>query len=374
MKPVPSPSLRVPTGALASLLLALAGGGLLLSGCGGEESGPSSAAVEAGVVPQSPGTRVEVVRLENTTAQLDLRLPGEITGSRDATLASPSGGFVEGVFVKRGDFVREGDVIARINGSVFYAQKEQAEAQFALAASELERLEGLGDLGTPAQLQAARTQVEVARANVRMARVNATRASIRAPFSGTVTQINLEKGEVLNPTAPVARVVQLDPVHVTVSVSDRDVGVLHEGMPVQISVDAVAGLFEGSIRAIDRAADLETRTFLAEITVSNGEGRLLPGMIATAAVQAEVSEGSIVLPQDWLVTSRQGVGVFLDEDGTARWRPVEAGTVVHDQVVIRSGLAEGDRVVTVGHRRLADGDPLLISREGVCCENGRAVY
>ena len=346
----------------------------LLSACGGGDTPAASQAVEAGVVPQSPGTRVEVARLENNAASLELRLPGEITGSRDATLASQSGGFVEGVYVKRGDFVREGDVIARINASVMYAQKEQADAQFALAASELERVEALGDLATPAQLQATRTQVEVARANVRMARVNATRASIRAPFDGTVTQLNLERGEVLSPTAPVARVVQLDPVHVTVSVSDRDVGVMHEGMPVLISVDAVAGIFEGQVSSIDRAADLNTRTFLAEIAVTNADGRLLPGMIASASIEARVGEDSIVLPQDWLVTSRAGVGVFLDEDGSATWRPVEAGTVVHDQVVIRSGLAEGDRVVTVGHRVLADGDPLLISREGVCCENGRAVF
>jgi membrane fusion protein (multidrug efflux system) len=347
---------------------------LPLLACSGGSEGPSTANVTAGVVPQSPGTRVEVVRLESSEARLQIRLPGEITGSRDATLASQAGGFVEGVYVKRGDYVREGDVIARVNASVYSAQKDQADAQYALAASELQRVEALGDLASPAQLQAVRTQVEVARANVRLARVNANRASIRAPFSGTVTQIDLEKGEVLNPTAPVARVVQLDPVKVTVSVTDRDVGVLHEGMDVKISVDAVAGIFDGRISSIDRAADLNTRTFLAEITVTNGEGRLLPGMIATAAIEANVGEGSVVLPQDWLVTSRDGLGVFLDEDGTARWRPVEAGTVVHDQVVVRSGLSAGDRVVSVGHRDLADGDPLLISREGVCCQNGRAVF
>ena len=342
--------------------------------CSGGEATPASASVAAGDVPQSPGTRVEVVRLENTDAQLDLRLPGEITGSRDATLASAAGGFVEGVYVKRGEYIQKGTVIARINSSVFAAQLEQAEAQLSLVTSELERVEALGDLATASQLQAARTQMEVARANARLAEVSASRSAIRAPFDGTVTQIDLEVGEVLGPTAPVARLVKLDPVHVTVSVNDRDVGVLHEDMSVKISVDAVAGMFNGRVTSIDRAADLNTRTFLAEIAVENAQGRLLPGMIATAAIQAEVSAGSIVLPQDWLVTSRNGLGVFLDDEGTARWRPVVAGTVVHDQVVVQSGLATGDRVVSIGHRDLADGDPLLISREGVCCTNGRAVF
>jgi len=355
---------------LALVLLAVP-----MAGCGGgDEAGATADAVEAGEVPQAPGTRVEVVRLEHTSAQLDLRIPGEITGSRDATLATAAGGFVEGVYVHRGESVREGQIIARVNSSVFHAQKEQADAQYALAASELQRVEALGDLATPAQLQAVRTQVEVARANVRMARVNSARATVRAPFDGTVTQIDLEVGEVLSPSMPVARVVQLNPVHVTVSVSDRDVGILHEGMPVKVSVDAVAGLFEGTMVAIDRAANLNTRTFLAEVAVDNSEGRLLPGMIATAAIGAELGEGSVVLPQDWLVTKMDGIGVFLDEDGRAAWRPVEAGTVVHDQVVINSGLEADDRLIMVGHRSLQDGDPLIVSREGVCCENGRPVF
>jgi len=355
----------------ASLVAAIS---LLVCACSGGGESASSAVISPGDVPQSPGTRVEVVRLENTNASLDLRLPGEISGSRDATLASAAGGFVEAVYVKRGEYISKGTVIARVNASVFNAQLEQAEAQLALVTSELKRVEALGDLATESQLQSTRTQLAIAQANTRLAEVNASRASIRAPFDGTVTQLRLEVGEVLNPTAPVARLVKLDPVHVTVSVNDRDVGVLHEDMPVKISVDAVAGLFDGRVESIDRAADLNTRTFLAEIEVTNAQGRLLPGMIATAAIQADVSEGSIVLPQDWLVTSRMGLGVFLDDEGTARWRPVVAGTVVHDQVVVQSGLAAGDRVVSVGHRDLADGDTLLISREGVCCTNGRAVF
>ncbi len=362
------------SGRPGTIQVAAVAGLLLGAACGSGEAPVSAKSVEAGVVPQSPGTRVEVVRIDKTTAVLDLRLPGEVTGSRDATLATPSGGYVEGVYVRRGETVREGDIIARINGAMFTAQLEQAEAQFALADSERKRVEAMGDLATPAQLQAVRTQVEVAKANVRMARVNASRANVRAPFAGTVTQLDLEVGEVLAPSMPVARIVQLNPVHVTVSVSDRDVGVLQEGMPVSVSVDAVAGQFEGKVYSIDRAADLNTRTFLAEIAVENGEGRLLPGMIASASIHAEIGAGSLILPQDWLVTRTDGIGVFLDQDRTAVWRPVQVGTVVHDQVVIQSGLSEGDRVVMVGHRSLTDGDSLILSREGSCCEHGRAVF
>ncbi len=117
-------------GALASVF-AFASSPLALTGCGGGAVATADAVV-AGEVPQAPGTRVEVVRLERTSARLDLRIPGEITGSRDATLATAAGGFVEGVYVRRGETVQKGQVIARVNSSVFQAQKEQADAQYAL--------------------------------------------------------------------------------------------------------------------------------------------------------------------------------------------------------------------------------------------------
>lgn len=362
-----------PRAALALLVGPVAALALSLTACGGPETA-DAAVVAPGEVPQSPGSRVEVVVLEQTSAKLDLRLPGEVVGSRDASLATQAGGYVESVHVRRGESVREGDVIARVNSSMYYAQLQQAEAQFALASSELERVEKLGDLASAAQVQAARTQVEVARANVRLARINSSRATVRAPFDGTVTQIDLEKGEVLSPSVPVARVVQLDPVHVSISVSDRDVGVLQQGMPVEVTVDAVAGVFKGNVVSIDRAASLDTRTFIAEVAVDNADGRLLPGMIANVSLSAELGDGAVVLPQDWLVTRMENVGVFLDRDGAAEWRTVDVGTVVHDQVLVNNGLAAGDRVIMVGHRSLADGDPLIISREGACCEDGRAVF
>lgn len=325
-------------------------------------------------VPQAAGTRVEVARIQKTRSQLAVSLPGEVTGSRDALLASPSGGYVEAILKREGDLVKKGQAVARINTALAVAQQEGLEAQLEQARLELERVQALGDLASEQQLLGAETQVKVLEANLKAARVNTARSVVSAPFTGVLSQLGVEEGEVASPGSPVARLVRLDPVHITVSVSDRDVGVLEPGMPAAVSVDALGGVFEGTLLRVDPAADLRTRTFLAEIEVANPEGRLKPGMIAMAALSAEAADDAIVLPQDWLVTSREGVGVFLASEGVARWSPVETGAVVHDQVVINDGVREGDAVVMVGHRLLVDGDRLVVSREGVCCTAGRAVF
>lgn len=349
---------------------------ILLAACG--EATADQAEVTAGPtvvdVPQAPGTRVEVARIQPTKASLEIRLPGEIAGSRDATLGAANGGYVESLKVKRGQMVRRGQSIASIDTRTHAAQRDQAKAQRDLAASELERLEAVKDLASASQLEGARTQLAVAAAGLELAETRLSRAYVTAPFSGVIGQVAIEAGEVVGPGSPVARLVQLDPIHVTVSVSDRDIGALRIGQRASVTTDAVATVFEGEVVAVDPAADLRTRTFMAEVAVPNPDGVLLPGMIAGVALSAELAGEGTVVPQDWIVTRLDGVGVFIVEDGVARWRAVQTGDVLHDQVSVTSGLDVGDLIVTTGHRTLADGDELIVSREGTCCTGGRVTY
>jgi membrane fusion protein, multidrug efflux system len=322
--------------------------------------------------------RVEVVAITPSAATLDIRLPGEVVGGRDATLAAAAGGFVEAVLVEEGAAVRKGQSLVRVNSSVAAAQLRQAEAQRTQAESDLRRVEAIGDMASAAQLDAARTALALAQAGEDLARIAVSRSVLSAPFDGTVAQVGVEVGEVAAPGAPALRLVQLDPISVTLSVGDREVGSLQAGMDVVASVEALAGTFPGTLQSVTPAADLRTRAFVAEASFPNPDHRLLPGMIASVSLARPVAEGAIVLPQDWLVTRLGAVGVFLvdERDGraVARWQEVRVGPVVGQQVVLEGGVGPGDRVVVNGHRDLADGDALLLARTGTCCTNGRAVF
>lgn len=344
-----------------------------LAGCGGAEA-QKQADTTALEVPQAPGTRVEVATLQASSARLDINLPGEIVGAQDAILGSPAGGYIERVYVQEGEKVSAGEGLIQVNTAIYAAQRKQAEAQLALAEAELARVEALGDLASQAQLDAVTTQKLIAEANADLARINHSRSVIRAPFSGVVSQMNASKGEIASPGAPLIRVVQLDPVHVRVAVSDRDVVSLTPGMTAAITTEATSDMFTGTLIHIDPAADLQTRSFTAEIAVDNSDRRLLPGMIASVSIGGELAEDMVVVPQDWLVTRLDGVGVFIEQDNAAVWKDITPGRVIHDQVVIQDGVSEGDRVVITGHRGLADGDQLIITREGVCCSHGRVQF
>lgn len=344
----------------------------MLAGCGASaETAPATVTRD---VPKADAVRVETARLSHGEARMSLNLPGEIEGSEDVVLASALGGQVERVEVKRGQPVKKGQVIVRVDSDVYSAQFAQAEAQAELAASELKRVVSLGNLASESQLAQAQAQAKVTAAQKAQSQAQLSRAVLRAPFDGIVAAINVDPGEFCSPGQPVARIVVLDPVKVDLSVSDRDMVALRAGMPAQVSAAGAASIFAGVISDIGPAADMKTRAFPVDVLVPNPDGELLPGMIAQVIVDVAVQEGAFLLPQDFLVTLGDTRGVFVVDGDVARWRALTLGAIVQDSVIVEGGLEGGEDIVITGHRELVDGDVVLIGRRGECCTHGRVVF
>lgn len=318
--------------------------------------------------------RVEIARLEPSEAKLEFTFPGEVKGGRDALLASALGGLVEAVLVRQGESVRAGQALVRVDTSIYSARRDQARADHDQAKSDLERTQAMGEATTRAALEGATTRLRIAESNLRLAEAQLARTILTAPFSGVVAQLDSEVGEVAAPGAPMLRLVQLSPVKVSLSVADRDINALRPGMEVRVSTDASPEVFSGKVRFVSPAANLRTRAFEAEVEVDNPDARLLPGMIARVKVQSSIAREALIVPQHVVVTRRDGVGVFVEEDGRAAWRSLKLGQVVGDQVVVSSGVERGERLVVTGHRELMEGDRLDLAREGVCCTRGRVVF
>ncbi len=324
--------------------------------------------------PAAEGIRVETAKLTETEAKLQITLPGEIEGHRDAILQATPGGLIESVHIKAGETVRRGQVLVRVDTATQAARLNQTEVELSSAERELRRARDLEDVIPRAELDAAETRWRAARAAIGSQQVSVARSVITAPFDGVVVRVDAEVGEVAGPGVPLVRVVQLDPAKVTVSLSDRDVVALQEGMQAHVKVNALPDLFVGTVKRVHRAADLATRAFTAEVEIPNGEQKLLPGMIASVTLQPQFEGKGLVVSQDWIVTGIEENGVFVNEKGVAKWRSVKLGPILRDRVLVTEGLKPGDELVITGHRELAEGDPLLVSRHGTCCTNGRVRF
>jgi RND family efflux transporter MFP subunit len=353
-------------------------GALLLSSGGCNEPQVDNGGAAGQLPKKAPKTRairVEVARVEPSIPTLELVRPGEVIGAREAQLASALGGFVESVPVKTGQRVRRGAVIARIDRATHQAQAELARVEVEAADRELKRLQKLGGAVASARVDQARTTYERAKAQLAIAQLRLSRAVVRAPFPGVIANLDAERGEVVAPGRTLVRLIQTNPVEVSVSVSDVDVALLSVGSQAAVSTVNQPTPILGKITRIEPAADVETRTFLVRVQLPNPDAALRPGMIARVEFSASQPSRKPLLPQDLLVT-RDGVnGVFVvDPQSRARWRPVTLGRIIRGQVIVSAGLRAGERIVVVGHRSLTDNDPLIIAREGRCCPRGRVTF
>lgn len=361
---------------LLALTLALP---LALSATGCGETKTASAGGAAGQSPKhappTTGRRVEVATVAATSATLRLVRPGEVEPAKESRVASAMGGYVESISVEVGDIVKKGALLAKVDSSLHGANKALVEVELDDAERELKRLESLGKSIPTSRVDAAKTRVLRAKAQLRVSRIQSARTVVKAPFAGTVADVGTEKGEVLAPGMLVARIVQMNPAVISVSTADRDVGSLQVGGEASVTAAGMPGSAKGTIRRIEPTANTKTRSFTVEVEVPNDEGRLRPGMIASVDFRRTVSQDTIVLPQYFLVTRLDDNGVFVvGADDVARWRPLKLGQVVRDQVVVEGGLKPGERVVVLGQRSLADGDALIVAREGKCCTEGRVIF
>ncbi|MEM6996569.1 MAG: efflux RND transporter periplasmic adaptor subunit, partial [Myxococcota bacterium] len=246
---------------LATVMLALA------MGCAAEAAPGEPEEGEAPTPPAAKSTWIEAATVEQSSATLQLMVPGEVEGSKEAILASAQGGFVEAANIEVGDTVAVGDPLFRIDSALYNARLAQVRAELRAAEREHKRAEKLGKIISGAERDSAKDRYDVARAAVKVAQLQAKRATIRAPFDGVIASVELEKGEVAGLGMPAARLLQLNPIKVTVSVPDRDVVGLKVGAEVEVHTDALAEPRTGRLSRINPAADIDTRAFFVEVEV-----------------------------------------------------------------------------------------------------------
>ncbi len=176
---------------------------------------------------------------------------------------------------------------------------------------------------------------------------------ITSPISGSVADVMVDVGSMVNPQTPVAKVVDYSVVEVEFNISETDLGCIKKKNSVAVTVDGLPDKeFHAKISEISPVIDPATRTIAITAGINNPEKLLLPGMTARVTVKLGEAMDVLVAPKD---AYRDGF-VFVVADSTAEKRRVEIGLMGDRFVEIKNGLAPGERVVTIGQERLAGGE------------------
>lgn len=266
------------------------------------------------------------------------------------------GARINRIYVKVGDRVRRGQLVAEMDPT----QYNQVKVQYETAKADYERIKTVAEVGgiSQQQLQQAETQYLVVKENLGNIAKNVRLVS---PIDGVVTQKLEEEGNLFTST-PILEIMQIDRLKVEVNISEQYFSLVQVGTAVNLSVDIFPGeTFEGKVSLIYPAIDAMTRTFTAEITIPNANNRLRPGMFARCVIN--MGDKDAVMVPDTAVQKQVGTNeryVYVVEDSVAHRRVVIPGRQIGSMMDILEGVSAGEVLATTSFSRLIDGTEVEI--------------
>ncbi len=312
---------------------------------------------------EQPLINVVTLAVEPDTLQDRISLPGVVKPWVKLDIVAEVRGKIIDKRVVEGQPVKKGEVIARIDDRDYRNVLASATATYEAAQAALKRLKALfaDQLATQSQLDDAVARVKTSRAAVDNAALDVERCDITAPMDGIVDRLYIENGQFMGSGDPVAAILQVDRVKVTVGIPESDVDAVRRVDRVRVTIDALGGrTFTGVRHYLYKTADSFARLYNLEVAVDNPRGDILPDMFARVQIVKETVTDGLSVPLYALINRDGRDVVFVVDNGIARMTPVTVGIQDGWRVEIPDGLTPGDRVVVVGQRSITDGDAVNV--------------
>lgn len=323
----------------------------ILTGCG--DSGDQ-------VVAERPAVPVRVQVLQPLTENVTKTYTGSLEGQNQAVIYAKIAEAVDSVLVREGDRVQAGQILLKLDRAGSMSNYQQAQSVYRNAEKNYRKMQTLYEQGaiSESQLDASRTDYEVAQAAF-----EATRqlVEIQSPIPGTVTAVNVRRGDYLSQGQVVATVASTERLRARFDVRPADLRLIAEGDSVRIESESVTGSASGVIASIARSADPNTRAFEVEALIDNAGQEFRPGMFVRVVLTVQRMENVLAVPRAAVLSLSEGRAVFEVVNGVALRRMVTLGPDLAGRVVIDSGLTAGDTVVTLGQSYLDDSTAVQIT-------------
>lgn len=312
-----------------------------------------------------PDVNVIVLALEPVVMSDRINLPGVVTPWIKFNIVSEVRGQVMEKRVEKGARVREGDVIALIDPRDYQIAVDAARASYNMALVSKNRIEKLyrQQLAPLSQLDDITAQMERFKAELDAALLNLSRCTIRSPISGIVNNVYIDQGQYLNFADPVAEIMEIDKVKVSVGIPESDVTAVRGVNDFEVTIDALEKrVFAARRHFLARSGDPAARLYDLELAIDNPEEEILPDMFARVKIVKKQVKDALAVPLYAIVPINEVQTVYVLSDGTAKAVPVDTGIQEGWMIQATEGLRPGEKVIVVGHRGVSDGQNVNVVR------------
>jgi len=292
-----------------------------------------------------------------------VEVQGTIDAKNNIQVTPKAGGAITALYVKEGDAVRPGSVIARLDDAVLQQNAEQLKTQLTLATTVYEKQANLWrqQIGTEVQFLQAKTNKEALERQLATLNTQRSQFTVTSPIGGVVDKVNVKIGDVAMPGMGMARVVNLSQLKVIAKVADTYVGNVKKGDEVIVRFPDVNKELRTRINFVSTTVDPASRTFTIEAPLPSSND-LKPNMLAQVKINDVSKPNAVVIDQNLIQNTEQGQLVYVaaNEGGkrVAKARLVKTGLSYGGQVEVTEGLQAGDQLIKSGYQELVDGQPI----------------
>ena len=307
---------------------------------------------------------VSVATLKDTVFNHYLDIQGSVNTKENILIQPEMPGTLIALTVKAGQRVSKGQLLARVDDGGSSQQVASLETQYLLAKTTFERQKNLWNqkIGSEIQYLQAQTQMLSLQRSVAQAKAMLSKTEIRAPFSGTIDEVFVEKGQVVSASPQgLMRIVNLNNMYVSTSVPESYIGKLKVGTQVNVFLTSLNKNYKGKVRQIGNFINPNNRSFGIEVSIPNPENLLRPNQVAKLKVIDYTVKNAIVVPSNVIQEDGKGnqfVFVASNSNGktaTAKKSMVTTGKSSDNVTEILSGLSANDIIVIEGVNTISEG-------------------
>jgi membrane fusion protein, multidrug efflux system len=297
--------------------------------------------------------------------KVDVR--GSVASRKNVLISAQIPGIIEKVHVREGQRVQKGQVLVALDAAVIRHNIKELKTALELANTIFEKQSRLWQqkIGTEVQYLEAKNRKESLESQLATTQAQLDQSIIRAPFNGTIDEVQAREGEMASPGVPVVRITSPEDMYIKADVSERFIGKFSKGDKVDVYFPLQDKRIASTIAAVSEVINPENRTFSVEIVLPKTDFTLKPNQVTVLEIRDYFNREAITVPTRLILKDDSGEYIYgVQGEGknkVAKKIRVKSGVSYNGRTEILEGLTGNEEIVDKGFRDLAEGVQVAVA-------------
>lgn len=306
---------------------------------------------------------ISTTNVENKHFEHFVEVTGSVLSKKNVSISSEVLGRIQEITAVEGMRVNKGQVLARIDAESILRNIDEVEKQLELANILFDKQDRLWkqQIGTEIQYLESKNRKESLETNLATLKSQQSKTLVRAPFNGTVENVQVRLGELVQPGVPMFQFVGDSDLFIEADVSEKYVGLIQRGDSVEVSFPSMEKDLNARITSVGAIIDPNNRTFKVEIAVPSLEF-LKPNMISVIKIKDYENLTAVTVPNYLILQDNKGDYVFTVDESLSKKRYIKRGKTYKEVTEVLEGLTGSEVLIDKGFREVGDNFVVNIAK------------